>query len=43
MSFVVGDDWFGKYDYLEDLGVRVFYFPYGKGVSSSNVKEQILH
>ncbi|MCU0472921.1 MAG: adenylyltransferase/cytidyltransferase family protein [Bacteroidales bacterium] len=40
--FVVGDDWTGKYDYLEDLGVKVFYFPYGKGVSSSNVKQQIL-
>lgn len=39
--FVVGDDWSGKYDFLETLGVKVFYFPYGKGVSSSNVKEQI--
>ncbi len=40
-SFVIGDDWFGKYDYLENLGVKVFYFPYGKGISSSNVKEKI--
>jgi choline-phosphate cytidylyltransferase/glycerol-3-phosphate cytidylyltransferase len=40
--FVVGDDWAGKYDYLEDLGVKVFYFPYGKGTSSSNVKNKIL-
>jgi glycerol-3-phosphate cytidylyltransferase len=40
--FVVGDDWVGKYDYLEDLGVKVFYFPYGKGTSSSNVKKKIL-
>ena len=39
--FVVGDDWVGKYDYLEKLGVSVFYFPYGKGTSSSNVKEKI--
>jgi glycerol-3-phosphate cytidylyltransferase len=39
--FVVGDDWFGKYDYLQDLGVKVFYFPYGQGISSSNVKEKI--
>jgi glycerol-3-phosphate cytidylyltransferase len=39
--FVVGDDWLGKYDFLETLGVKVFYFPYGKGVSSSSVKEQI--
>lgn len=40
--FVVGDDWLGKYDYLEKLGVSVFYFPYGKGISSSNVKEKIF-
>ena len=38
---VVGDDWFGKYDYLKDLGVQVFYFPYGTGVSSSNLKKTI--
>ncbi len=40
-AFVVGDDWFGKYDYLKDLGVDVFYFPYGDGVSSSSLKKTI--
>ena len=40
--FVVGDDWTGKYDYLRDLGVTVFYFPYGDGVSSTKIKEEIL-
>ena len=39
--FVVGDDWVGKYDYLREMEVEVFYFPYGKGVSSTNIKEQI--
>jgi len=39
--FVVGDDWRGKYDYLKELGVKVFYFPYGRGVSSSNLKKKI--
>ena len=39
--FVVGDDWAGKYDYLKELGVTVVYFPYGKGVSSSGLKERI--
>ena len=39
--FVVGDDWSGKYDYLEDLGVSVIYFPYGAGVSSTKLKERI--
>ena len=39
--FVVGDDWVGKYDYLEELGVTVVYTPYGRGVSSSSLKTQI--
>jgi choline-phosphate cytidylyltransferase/glycerol-3-phosphate cytidylyltransferase len=39
--FVIGDDWRGKYDYLTDLGVKVFYFPYGNGVSSTNLKQKI--
>ena len=40
-AFVVGDDWWGKYDYLKDMGVEVFYFPYGVGVSSTNIKKSI--
>lgn len=40
-AFVVGDDWFGKYDYLKELGVEVFYFPYGNGVSSTKIKKSI--
>lgn len=39
--FVVGDDWAGKFDYLKDQGVTVVYFPYGQGISSSNLKEKI--
>lgn len=39
--FVVGDDWAGKYDYLEEMGVCVVYFPYGKGISSSSLKKRI--
>lgn len=41
-AFVVGDDWIGKYDYLKKIGVKVFYFPYGDGVSSSKLKEEIF-
>ncbi len=41
--FVVGDDWAGKYDYLKDLGVDVVYFPYGDGISSSNLKKKIYN
>lgn len=40
-AFVVGDDWYGKYDYLEELGVKVFYFPYGTGVSTTSIKETV--
>lgn len=39
--FVVGDDWFGKYDYLEEQGVTVVYFPYGQGISSTELKNRI--
>ena len=39
--FVIGDDWYGKYDYLKQLGVDVFYLPYGTGVSSTNLKKKI--
>ena len=42
-AFVVGDDWFGKYDYLTDLGVQFFYFPYGNGVTSSGLKQSIYN
>ena len=41
--FVVGDDWAGKYDYLKELGVEVVYFPYGDGISSSNLKKRIYN
>lgn len=40
--FVVGDDWTGKYDYLKEQEVQVFYFPYGAGVSSTELRQRIL-
>jgi choline-phosphate cytidylyltransferase/glycerol-3-phosphate cytidylyltransferase len=39
--FVVGDDWAGKFDYLKKQGVSVVYFPYGKGVTSTNLKQKL--
>ena len=39
--FVVGDDWTGKYDYLEKMGVTVVYTPYGRDTSSSSLKRKI--
>ena len=41
--FVVGDDWTGKYDYLKEFGITVVYFPYGKGISSSELKRRIYN
>lgn len=40
-KFVIGDDWYGKYNYLKELGVEVYYMPYGMGVSSTNLKKKI--
>ena len=39
--FVVGDDWEGKFDYLKEMGIKCFYFPYGRGVSTTNLKKKI--
>jgi choline-phosphate cytidylyltransferase/glycerol-3-phosphate cytidylyltransferase len=39
--FVVGDDWAGKFDYLKEQQVSVVYFPYGAGISSTNLKDRI--
>lgn len=41
-AFIIGSDWKEKYDYLIEFGVKVFYFPYGTGVSSTNLKQKIL-
>lgn len=41
-AFVVGDDWFGKYDYLKELGISVFYFPRGEGESTTEIKKKVL-
>ena len=32
----------GKYDYLKELGVTVFYFPRGEGASTTAIKKSIL-
>lgn len=41
--FVVGDDWAGKFDYLNELDVDVVYFPYGEGRSTSELKMKIYN
>ena len=39
--FIVGDDWAGKYDYFKKQKVSVIYFPYGAGVTSTDLKNRI--
>ena len=39
--FVIGDDWKGKFDYLEDSGVEVVYLPRTKEISTSKIKDDL--
>lgn len=47
-TWVVGDDWYGNPRYesiakrLRDVGVKVVYLPYTKGISSTLLKEKIF-
>lgn len=38
--FVIGDDWAGKFDFLNDL-CEVVYLPRTPGISTSNIKEAL--
>lgn len=40
--FVMGDDWKGKFDFLQDI-CDVVYFPRTDGVSSSEIKESLKY
>ncbi len=39
--FVIGDDWRGKFDFLEDL-CQVVYLPRTDGISTTERKQQIV-
>ena len=45
----VGDDWYGteKWQLYEkqfaDAGIKIIYFPYTKGVSSTKITEELNH
>lgn len=39
--FVMGDDWQGKFDYLEGEGCRVMYLPRTPEVSTTKIKEEL--
>ena len=38
---VMGDDWQGKFDYLEGEGCRVMYLPRTPEVSTTKIKEEL--
>ena len=40
-TFVIGDDWRGKFDFLIDEGVEVVYLPRTPEISSSMIKHGI--
>lgn len=39
--FVMGDDWKGKFDFLDDY-CQVVYLPRTEGISTSEIKEEIF-
>lgn len=40
-TFVMGDDWVGKFDFLKEEGVEVIYLPRTKERSTSKIKEDL--
>lgn len=38
-TFVMGDDWKGKFDFLEDEGVEVVYLPRTPEISTTQIKK----
>ncbi|MBR3739386.1 MAG: glycerol-3-phosphate cytidylyltransferase [Clostridia bacterium] len=38
-TFVIGDDWSGKFDFLKEEGVEVVYLPRTPEISSSLIRE----
>ena len=40
-TFVMGDDWNGKFDFLKEEGVEVVYLPRTPEISSSQIKQDL--
>lgn len=40
-TFVMGDDWVGKFDYLKDEGVEVVYLPRTPEISTTQIKNDL--
>lgn len=41
-TFVMGDDWKGKFDYLKKEGVEVIYLPRTPEISTSQIKRDLF-
>ena len=41
-TFVMGDDWLGKFDFLENEGVEVVYLPRTPEISTSQIKQDLF-
>ena len=40
-TFVMGDDWKGKFDFLEEEGCKVVYLPRTPEISTSQIKNDL--
>lgn len=40
-TFVIGDDWAGKFDFLMEEGVNVVYLPRTPEISTTKIKEEL--
>ncbi len=40
-TFVIGDDWTGKFDFLKDEGVEVIYLPRTPEISTTQIKSDL--
>ena len=40
-TFVMGDDWTGKFDFLREEGVEVIYLPRTPEISTTHIKETL--
>lgn len=40
-TFVMGDDWCGKFDFLEEEGVKVVYLPRTPEISTTQIKADL--
>ena len=40
-TFVMGDDWKGKFDFLKDEGINVVYLPRTPEISTSKIKKDL--